>query len=194
MTPCAMISSDQSLQVISLILTFIATIFLCKSILLANAKVISKLASTYWGENKTLLDSLCEQRADYSIGFVNLLLGIIFQLLSLAKLGIQTSLVYIVIGSALFFVLCYFCDVFLKRKYLKGVKFELFKEKLNDIDQEVAKRAKGGIIQSSANAFIQDARQFLNEGPNKNESEIDFINRLRSKHIPNCQPIAIVEP
>lgn len=70
-----------TLTIIGLFLTFIATIMLCKGLLLTNRQ-INQLSGTYFNRNDSLKESLENNRWWAGFGLALLFLGFIFQSLA----------------------------------------------------------------------------------------------------------------
>jgi len=66
----------------ALILTLGASLFLLKSNLGLTPKTISKISSTYWNYNKSVVKEFAQQSADTRVGVILLLLAFILQLIN----------------------------------------------------------------------------------------------------------------
>ena len=67
------------LQVLSLSLVLVSSIFLIRSVLTADVKQMAALSGTYWNFNPHMIQSLAQQKADTMVGFILLLLSFLLQ-------------------------------------------------------------------------------------------------------------------
>ena len=71
------------LQVLSLTLVLVSSVFLIRSVLTADVTQMAALSGTYWNFNPHMIQNLARQKADTVLGFIFLLLSFLLQAVNL---------------------------------------------------------------------------------------------------------------
>lgn len=71
------------IQVVALSITFLASFFLIKGVLVLSKNDLAELSTTKWGYNLDVAKNLCHQRSDTTVGFSLLLVSFLLQLINM---------------------------------------------------------------------------------------------------------------
>jgi protein-S-isoprenylcysteine O-methyltransferase Ste14 len=137
------------LNIIGLCLGFVSAIFFAIGALTMTPAKIQKVAASYWDANQHWGDSIADQRADYIVGALLLLLAFLSQLLAtLVHSTFEPSLLqpfgYAIAEIAAALALLFVCSVLLRNAIAKSTKSQVRQIQAAAIaaqEAEIAKRS-----------------------------------------------------
>lgn len=100
------------IQLISAFTGLLASIYFAIGVVTQNTKMMLNMSQAYYGPNKSTVESLSQQKADYTIGVLGLIIAFFLQAISfLLKPQIQIPITpkwALISLSIIFFILFYF--------------------------------------------------------------------------------------
>jgi len=171
-------SLDRILSIVAALLGVSGSILLAKGTLKLTPDVIAKQSQAYWGYNKSQLENITSQKADFICGIPLILIAFLVQIINL--IFVYDSLKIYPFRWAILLIICFAFPVliitflinkFLVKKYRIDSQRALAKEwLLQDLE-------KHKISHGSWESLLKNAVHLYNMKKIDNESPVDFLKR-----------------
>jgi len=169
---------NRLLSIIAASSGFFGSILLARGILKLTPSIIAKQSTTYWGYNKSQLENITSQKADFVCGvfliFVAFLIQItnlVFVFDTLRSVSCPWAVFWVVFALFSFLAIIFFLNKFLVKKYRIDTYKSLARQRL---EQNLGKNK---ISHNAWESILKDAEHFCNIKRKDYESPIDFLKR-----------------
>lgn len=169
---------NRILSIIAVLLGFFGSILLAKGTLKLTPTIIAKQSQAYWSYNKSQLDNITSQKADFICGISLIFLAFLIQIInlifihdSLKIFSFRSATILIVCSVSPILIITYLINKFLVKKYGIDSRKALAREWL----QECSKQQK--ISYSNWESILRGAEDLCNIRKEDGEPTVDFLKR-----------------